>query len=42
MKKEFMETGRCDFTLASEEFLEEQVAMIVAQESPYLPRINEE
>ena len=42
MKKEFMETGRCDFTLGAEEFLEEQVAMIVAQESPYLPRINEE
>ncbi|KAL0269534.1 UNVERIFIED_CONTAM: hypothetical protein PYX00_007235 [Menopon gallinae] len=42
MKREFIETGRCDFSLGTEEFLEEQVAMIVAQGNPYLARIDEE
>ncbi|XP_044740653.1 ionotropic receptor 93a [Chrysoperla carnea] len=42
MKKEFLRTNRCDLTLSSDEFLEEQVAMIVSKGNPYLPMINEQ
>ncbi|KAK6635692.1 hypothetical protein RUM44_000946 [Polyplax serrata] len=42
MKREHMETGTCDFALGYEEFLEEQLAMVIAQGNPYLPRIDQE
>ncbi|KAG5884877.1 hypothetical protein JTB14_025041 [Gonioctena quinquepunctata] len=42
MKEKFLETGRCDFALGQEEFFEEQLALILPQESPYLTKINEE
>uniref|UniRef100_A0A6P7FIH8 Ionotropic receptor 93a isoform X2 n=1 Tax=Diabrotica virgifera virgifera TaxID=50390 RepID=A0A6P7FIH8_DIAVI len=42
MKKQFMKTGRCDFVLGLEEFFDEKLSLVVAPESPYLPKINEE
>ncbi|EEB18389.1 glutamate receptor delta-1 subunit precursor, putative [Pediculus humanus corporis] len=41
-KKQYVETGTCDFTFGTEEFLEEQLAMVIAQGNPYLPRIDQE
>nr|QHN69192.1 ionotropic receptor 11 [Sirex nitobei] len=40
MRKELLTTGRCDFSLSSDEFIDEPIAMIVAQESPYLNILN--
>ncbi|CAH1154998.1 unnamed protein product [Phaedon cochleariae] len=42
MKKRFLETGRCEFALGTEDFFEEELSLILPQGSPYLPRINEE
>lgn len=42
MKSHFLETGRCDFVLGHEEFCDEQLAMITAQNTPYLAKINEQ
>ncbi|KAJ9582897.1 hypothetical protein L9F63_022758 [Diploptera punctata] len=41
MKKEFLATNRCDFTLGEEEFLEDQVAMMMELRNPYLGLVNE-
>ena len=42
MRREFLNTDRCDFALSFDEFLEEQIAMIMPKNSPYLDLINRE
>ncbi|XP_034244940.1 ionotropic receptor 93a [Thrips palmi] len=43
MKRDFHSNGRCDFSIVSvHDFLEEELAMIMAQESPYLNVVNDE
>ncbi|KAI5639496.1 ligand-gated ion channel domain-containing protein [Phthorimaea operculella] len=42
MRADHLKTDTCDFALSAEEFLPEQVAMIVPAGSPYLPVINKE
>lgn len=42
MKREFLIYDRCDFILGAEEFLEEQIALIMPKSSPYLQLINKE
>ncbi|XP_047990455.1 ionotropic receptor 93a isoform X1 [Leguminivora glycinivorella] len=42
MRAEHLVTDKCDFALSAEEFLDEQVAMIVPAGSPYLPVFNKE
>ncbi|XP_021926549.1 ionotropic receptor 93a [Zootermopsis nevadensis] len=42
MKKEFLSKNSCDFALGDEEFLEEQVAMMMQFGSPYLGLVNRE
>ncbi|PSN38342.1 Ionotropic receptor 93a [Blattella germanica] len=42
MKKEFLSTKNCDFTLGEEDFLEDQVAMMMKLKSPYLGMVNEQ
>ncbi|CAH2084495.1 unnamed protein product [Euphydryas editha] len=42
MRAEAVKSDTCDFTLSSEDFMDEQVAMIVPARSPYLPIINKE
>ncbi|CAH0719845.1 unnamed protein product, partial [Brenthis ino] len=42
MRAENLRTDTCDFSLSTEEFMDEQVAMIVPAGSPYLPVINKE
>ncbi|CAH0552900.1 unnamed protein product [Brassicogethes aeneus] len=42
MKQQHLETDRCDLALGLEEFIDEQIALIVAQDSPYLNIINDE
>lgn len=40
MRRELLATGRCDFSLSAEEFVQEPLAMVVAPGSPYLPLID--
>ncbi|GLV41761.1 Ionotropic receptor 93a [Carabus blaptoides fortunei] len=42
MKKNFIESGACDFAFGIDDFLDEQIAMIVSQDNPYLDMINDE
>ncbi|RZC40297.1 glutamate receptor ionotropic, delta-2, partial [Asbolus verrucosus] len=42
MKKQYIETDRCDLALGLDEFFNEQLAMIVSQDTPYLEIINDE
>nr|XP_034828957.1 ionotropic receptor 93a [Maniola hyperantus] len=42
MRAETLKTDACDFALSKEEFMDEQVAMIVPAGSPYLAVINKE
>lgn len=42
MKKNLIDTGNCDFAFGIEEFLDEQIAMVMARGSPYLEMINDE
>ncbi|XP_020712212.2 ionotropic receptor 93a [Athalia rosae] len=42
MRRELLASGRCDFSLSAEEFVQEPIAMIVAPGSPYLSIINME
>nr|ALT31632.1 ionotropic receptor 93a [Cnaphalocrocis medinalis] len=42
MRAEHMLTDTCDFALSVDEFMEEQLAMVVPAGSPYLPVINKE
>ncbi|ENN79417.1 hypothetical protein D910_01947, partial [Dendroctonus ponderosae] len=42
IKEHFIDSGECSFALGVEEFCEEQIALIVAPDTPYLHKINEE
>lgn len=42
MKKEFLVNDRCDFALGVEDFLDEQIAIIMPRDSAYLNLINSE
>ncbi|XP_061378615.1 ionotropic receptor 93a [Danaus plexippus] len=42
MRADTEQTDSCDFALSTEEFMDEQVAMILPAGSPYLPVINKE
>ncbi|CAD1474571.1 unnamed protein product, partial [Heterotrigona itama] len=42
MRKDLLLTGGCHFSLSTDEFLDEPIAMIIQQDSPYLPVINAE
>lgn len=42
MKREFLNTDRCDFVLTAEEFLEEQIALLMPRQNPYLDLFNRE
>ncbi|KAJ8979692.1 hypothetical protein NQ317_000976 [Molorchus minor] len=42
MKKQYLQTYRCDLALGLDDFFDEQLALIVAQDMPYLPVINSE
>lgn len=42
MKREFLETDSCDFALGAEEFLDEQIGMVLSPRSPYLRLLNSE
>nr|WJJ63358.1 ionotropic receptor 93a [Pachyrhinus yasumatsui] len=42
MKQQYQETDGCDLALGNDEFFDEQVALIVAPDTPYLKKINAE
>ncbi|XP_047343839.1 ionotropic receptor 93a-like isoform X2 [Vespa velutina] len=42
MRKDLLSSGICHFSLSTEEFMDEPIAMIVPNNSPYLPIINSE
>ncbi|XP_041979809.1 ionotropic receptor 93a [Aricia agestis] len=42
MRAHTLRTDMCDFSISSEEFIDEKIAMIVPAGSPYLPVINKE
>nr|XP_050869891.1 ionotropic receptor 93a isoform X5 [Vespula vulgaris] len=42
MRKDLLSNGICHFSLSTEEFMDEPIAMIVPNNSPYLPIINSE
>ncbi|KFB38903.1 AGAP000256-PA-like protein [Anopheles sinensis] len=42
MKRQFLQTDRCDFALSTDEFLDEQIALVMPKDSPYLELVNDE
>uniref|UniRef100_A0A182NSU9 Ionotropic glutamate receptor C-terminal domain-containing protein n=1 Tax=Anopheles dirus TaxID=7168 RepID=A0A182NSU9_9DIPT len=42
MKRQFLRTDRCDFALSTDEFLDEQIALVMPRDSPYLELVNAE
>ncbi|KAG5667976.1 hypothetical protein PVAND_015934 [Polypedilum vanderplanki] len=42
MRREYLKTETCDFALSSDEFMEEQIAIILPYNSPYLELFNVE
>ncbi|XP_058458924.1 ionotropic receptor 93a [Malaya genurostris] len=42
MKREFLKNDRCDFVLSMDEFLDEQIALAMPKNSPYIDVINDE
>lgn len=42
MKREFLATDSCDFSLGTEEFIDEQIGMVLSARSPYLSLVNGE
>lgn len=42
MKREFLETDSCDFSLGAEDFLDEQIGLVLSPHSPYLGLVNNE
>ncbi|XP_058063551.1 ionotropic receptor 93a [Anopheles bellator] len=42
MKNQFLQTDRCDFALSTDEFLDEQIALVMPRDSPYLELVNNE
>ncbi|XP_050089824.1 ionotropic receptor 93a-like [Anopheles aquasalis] len=42
IKEQFLATDRCDFALSTDEFLDEQIALVMPKDSPYLELVNDE
>lgn len=42
MRREYLRTDTCDFTLSTEQFMEEQIALVLPLNSPYLSLFNKE
>lgn len=42
MRREYLKTEICDLSLSTEEFMEEQIAMVLPINSPYLNLFNQE
>lgn len=42
MKKEFLVNDRCDFSLGIDDFIDERIAVVMPENSPYLNLINGE
>ncbi|XP_030750228.1 ionotropic receptor 93a [Sitophilus oryzae] len=42
MKQQFQESDTCDLALGADEFFDEQIALIVSPDTPYLNKINTE
>ncbi|XP_051164696.1 ionotropic receptor 93a [Leptopilina boulardi] len=42
IRKDILESGRCHFSLSTEDFISEPIAMMISKDSPYLPIINKE
>ena len=42
MRRDLLDSGRCDFSLSSNDFISEPIAMMIGHESPYLTMINKE
>jgi ionotropic glutamate receptor len=40
MRREYLKTETCDFALSSDEFMEEQIAIVLPYNSPYLDLFN--
>ena len=40
MRREFLKTETCDFSLSTEEFMEEQIALTMPMNSPYIDVFN--
>lgn len=40
MRREYLKTETCDFALSTEEFMEEQIAIVLPVNSPYLNLLN--
>lgn len=42
MRKEYLETDRCEFTLSTEKFINEKIGLVLPGNSPYLKIFNNE
>ena len=42
MRNDLLLTKRCAFSLSTDEFMDEPIAMIIAKDSPYIKIINAE
>uniref|UniRef100_A0A182FK55 Ionotropic glutamate receptor C-terminal domain-containing protein n=1 Tax=Anopheles albimanus TaxID=7167 RepID=A0A182FK55_ANOAL len=42
IKSQYLATDRCDFALSTDEFLDEQIALVMPKDSPYLELVNNE
>lgn len=42
MRNDLLSTGGCSYSLSTDEFMDEPIAMIIAQDSPYTKIINAE
>ncbi|KAL7015643.1 hypothetical protein ACKWTF_016567 [Chironomus riparius] len=42
MRREYLATGTCDFALSTDEFMDEQIAIVLPYNSPYLELFNQE
>lgn len=40
MRKEYLETDRCEFTLSTEKFISEKIGLVLPGNSPYLAIFN--
>lgn len=42
MRTDMLTTGGCSFSLSTDEFMDEPIAMIINQDNPYIQIINAE
>lgn len=40
MKREYLKSGRCEFSYSVEDFMEEQIGMVMPSNSPFLSLVN--